>query len=364
MKKLFTILIASLSFLTYGQQCSSYYTYQIDSVNPLQVWFYDQSYGIQNAQAVSWYWEFGDGQSATNQNPVHEYADAGEYIVELHAFFDDSCSAEYIDTVIITGNNPCDNFEVSVPQYLEVNAGECTATIQANISGGTAPYTYSWSNGSTDSYITNLCAGTYSVTVWDANSCQAESQTTTVYEVTDSTQIQDTLTTQTIDTCFNFAIQNASVESITLIDSTSIQIVWGFYGQNSGYQTITITYDFSGNYGDYYVEISINCNNLKEVSTWGEIITIDETITTSINDKQITGTANVYPNPVYNILNINTKKTNTLNIEIINYTGQLLYSDKNRGGLISIDVSGLERGIYFVRLSSNTNSETIKFVKK
>jgi hypothetical protein len=38
---------------------------------------------------------------------------------------------------------------------------------------GTAPYTYNWSNNSTDSLITNLSPGTYKVTVTDNNTCTA-----------------------------------------------------------------------------------------------------------------------------------------------------------------------------------------------
>lgn len=38
-------------------------------------------------------------------------------------------------------------------------------------SGGTAPYTYSWDNGSETDTATNLSAGTHSVTVTDANGC-------------------------------------------------------------------------------------------------------------------------------------------------------------------------------------------------
>ncbi|HYV95600.1 MAG TPA: T9SS type A sorting domain-containing protein [Chitinophagales bacterium] len=48
-----------------------------------------------------------------------------------------------------------------------------TATVTA--SGGTPGYTYLWSNGATASTITNLAAGTYSVTVTDANGCSAGS---------------------------------------------------------------------------------------------------------------------------------------------------------------------------------------------
>ena len=46
------------------------------------------------------------------------------------------------------------------------------------ISGGTAPYTYSWSNGSTNPAAFGLTAGSYSVTVTDANGCSASASTT------------------------------------------------------------------------------------------------------------------------------------------------------------------------------------------
>ncbi|MHC1707915.1 MAG: T9SS type A sorting domain-containing protein [Bacteroidales bacterium] len=40
------------------------------------------------------------------------------------------------------------------------------------VSGGTTPYTYSWSNGSTEEDLSGLTAGVYTVTVTDINECQ------------------------------------------------------------------------------------------------------------------------------------------------------------------------------------------------
>jgi gliding motility-associated-like protein len=51
--------------------------------------------------------------------------------------------------------------------------GNNTGSIDLSVSGGTSPYTYSWSNSATTQDLQNLIAGTYIVTVTDANGCIA-----------------------------------------------------------------------------------------------------------------------------------------------------------------------------------------------
>jgi gliding motility-associated-like protein len=51
--------------------------------------------------------------------------------------------------------------------------GQCNGSATTNISGGTAPYTYLWSNGQTTPNATNLCQGITSFTVTDAAGCEA-----------------------------------------------------------------------------------------------------------------------------------------------------------------------------------------------
>ncbi|HZG01055.1 MAG TPA: T9SS type A sorting domain-containing protein, partial [Chitinophagales bacterium] len=63
-------------------------------------------------------------------------------------------------------------------ESLNTCPGACNAAILAIPSGGLAPYNYLWNNGSTSFAIDNVCAGTYSVTVTDANGCQTVKQTT------------------------------------------------------------------------------------------------------------------------------------------------------------------------------------------
>ncbi|MEZ5028420.1 MAG: SprB repeat-containing protein [Ferruginibacter sp.] len=49
--------------------------------------------------------------------------------------------------------------------------GANNGSIVANVSGGTTPYTYAWSNGANTATISALAAGAYTVVVTDANGC-------------------------------------------------------------------------------------------------------------------------------------------------------------------------------------------------
>ncbi|UTW61979.1 T9SS type A sorting domain-containing protein [bacterium SCSIO 12741] len=51
-------------------------------------------------------------------------------------------------------------------------------TITAQASSGQSPYTFIWSNGSTGSTLSNAAAGSYSVTVTDANGCSSQQSAT------------------------------------------------------------------------------------------------------------------------------------------------------------------------------------------
>jgi PKD repeat protein len=53
----------------------------------------------------SWDWDFGDGETSTLQNPVHQYADDGEYTVSL-TVFDDYDNSDEISKIITVNNVP------------------------------------------------------------------------------------------------------------------------------------------------------------------------------------------------------------------------------------------------------------------
>ena len=93
-------------------------------------------------------------------------------------------------SVTVTDMNGCQiqtSFEIEEPtsplsivlssQDAKCN-GESSGSAQSIVTGGTAPYTYNWSNGSTNNSIINVSANTYTLTVTDANGCTSFSGTT------------------------------------------------------------------------------------------------------------------------------------------------------------------------------------------
>ena len=56
---------------------------------------------IDNGNIVAWFWDFGDGNTSTAQNPLHRYDVAGNYQVSLTVTSDNGCASTVTKAVII-----------------------------------------------------------------------------------------------------------------------------------------------------------------------------------------------------------------------------------------------------------------------
>jgi gliding motility-associated-like protein len=80
----------------------------------------------------------------------------------------DGAGCSQSQSVIIQSNG---NLAVQTAFTNSVCGGATGTATVTSVSGGTAPYTYSWSNGATTPSVSNLAAGSYTVTVRDASGC-------------------------------------------------------------------------------------------------------------------------------------------------------------------------------------------------
>ena len=94
-------------------------------------------------------------------------------------------------SVTITDANACSiaaNYSIPITNPIAVNlqptAVSCEGSndgfVQATVASGQAPYSYNWSNNTSNQAINNLAEGMYSLTVTDANGCTATESTVVV----------------------------------------------------------------------------------------------------------------------------------------------------------------------------------------
>ncbi|MEZ5045169.1 MAG: SdrD B-like domain-containing protein [Saprospiraceae bacterium] len=111
-------------------------------------------------------WSTGDTLSTTTN------LQAGSY--QLTVTDANACTFEVVD-ITLGGDSP---FEIA----FEITPISCSddpiGAITAQVLGGFSPYTFSWSNGATSQSIENLSAGSYELTVTDANGCQQSAEAT------------------------------------------------------------------------------------------------------------------------------------------------------------------------------------------
>lgn len=81
-----------------------------------------------------------------------------------------------MQTTVVVPNTPGVQAQVSNFTNVVCNAA-CDGTADGLALSGTAPYSYSWSNGQNTQNITNLCPGTYTLTITDANGCTSTAST-------------------------------------------------------------------------------------------------------------------------------------------------------------------------------------------
>ncbi len=156
----------------------------------------------------------------TGGNPGYSYlwAPGGQTTTSITNL----CAATY--TVTVTDFNSCDSIliiNVVSPPTLTVALastnvlckGACNGTATATVAGGTGAgtYTYSWSHGAgfVLANVTNLCPGSYTLTVTDGNLCTAN-KTVTITEPTVLTSTTSQINISCNGVCDGIAIVSAS----------------------------------------------------------------------------------------------------------------------------------------------------------
>ncbi len=169
-------------------------------------------------------------------------------------------------TVTITDTRGCTNTNsvtvtqptlltssISVSTNVSCNGGS-TGSATVTGSGGTPSYTYLWSNSQTTATATGLAAGTYSVTVRDANNCTSASSVT----ITQPTVLTSSITTSTNVSCNGG--NNGSATASPTGGTPSYTYLW-----SNGQTTSTATSLIAGTYTVTIRDVN-NCSSNTSVT--------------------------------------------------------------------------------------------------
>ena len=224
---------------------------------------------------------------------------------------------------------------------------------------------YTWAEGTTYywSIDTSNCAGTsagsvFSFTTASCSSTVAPSQVSLSLPANGSAVALDNSDPDNPNsTSFSWDDNDDSQNFYTLYlaDNEALLNASVFNNFNSGDQIINLTDNST-----YYWKIeSYNCFGFTSSETWS----FTTSTTAGLNDMN-QNLFSVFPNPVENIINI---KGNGVidNLEVLNQLGQRVLAID--GSLLTnkqLNISSLESGLYFIRLTANNKTEILQVIKQ
>jgi hypothetical protein len=245
--------------------------------------------------------------------------------------------------IFVRDANGCVQFtqaSINEPDPIEVNsnisdvscAGGDNGVIDLVVSGGIYPYSYEWSDLSTNEDDFNLESGNYSVEVTDHNGCTVI-ESFTVTEPTNPLIINGTITPTFSQ------MSSDGVIDITVTGGTSPYTFNWDNGSSSE--------DISGlNPGVYTVAIT-DANGCSASETF--IVSIG----TGVETTDLINVVQLYPNPAREYFSLDGGTFKIQQAEILNVIGQVITSVSPNSTKVQMNISDLENGIYFVRITAD-----------
>ncbi len=253
------VLLLAIGYATRASaQCQAGYTY---TVNGGTIQFTNTStfttYGAYS-------WDFGDNTALDHStNPSHMYSSAGTYNVCLTVSDSlNSCQNTYCSNVVATVG--CGGFTVNVTSANPSSCSACDGSASASITGGTSPFAYLWSNSATTSSLSSACAGSYNVTVTDANNCIITGTANLACVPFDSCHPSFTHYVAGNSAYFT---NNSGSDSLTAVFTWDFGDNTTFTGSNPWMHTYSQP-------GTYYVLLTVNDSTFNCSGTYGDSVTV------------------------------------------------------------------------------------------
>jgi len=151
---------------------------------------------------------------------------------------------------------------------------------------------------------------------------------------------------------FNVGVSTTGMapEDFTLLNSSVLEVPVAWTDQ---------TFDISA-YDGQLVYIAVQC-----VSQDAFVFMIDNLMVSStvgIEENEMSNIS-IYPNPATNLVNIESD-VQINSIQIINYTGQVVYNQQTSGTNVQVNTNDFSAGVYFVNISTSEGTAIHKLLIK
>lgn len=247
--------------------------------------------------------------------------------------------------------------------------------LTVSFSDGTPQQNLTIEDGTSATYTLSIGSGVHVTLGWITGSYTYECSFTVAYE--DGEQITSA---SSLSASYNFQFDvNCAGEPVTVAPVQNLEA-------NVIANTVTLTWDApaTGNPEGYIVNRNgINIAEISELTYVDENLAWETTYTYTVIAKYATGNSlpvvvtavtgvdavdenevafGIYPNPVENVMNINTNAA-SYEYQLINSIGQVVISGKAEGNT-KINVSEMNNGVYFLKVVANGNTSIEKVIIK
>lgn len=267
-----------------------------------------------------------------------------------------SCS----DTIIVTVvENPMPGISMNVTN--ETCAGCCDGIIAL---GTCSLCAYTWSNAAISWINNNLCSGVYTATVSDFEGCTSSASATV--GVGNGGNCSASFMMYPTGNPHDYWVVNNSTGVLPL------QYDWD-WGDGSPHDFIAFPTHTYAAAGIYNISLTITdatgCTNMQLLNTY--LARMEQMLTVTVVPQLPTSTMQlseedifIHPNPAANELIIENGEWKIELVEVYNIMGERIYRQMSDIQRLTINVSKLTPGVYFVTVNDeNKNLVTRKFIK-
>lgn len=337
---------------------------------------------------TQWAWNFGDGGTATTQNPSHTYNAVGLYTVTLTATngtgSDGETKTNYIN--ISTGGggtNSCDTIwlpSADPNDTWTLYPAQGGGFISGNNAYGDLAKAESYTPVNSTSYISDIIVyiGDIVSTSGDPNSRLAF----VIYDM-DGTGTSTTGTVAAPGTILGAGSVALSLLSsanpiligmpstVTVNSPYAVGVDFSLLSAGDSVAIVTTSDGDAGNSERSWEQWSDNSwHTFLEPNSWE--YDVDLVLIPIECDQLPVGIATqveanefyIFPNPANNVLNVvsGSDLSNTSTLSVIDVSGQLISETTLTNKQTALDVSQLAAGIYFAKLTTESKTNTLKFI--